>query len=66
MEIAVLGGGMVGSLIATELSKDYNITVIDNESLNIENVKSKIMFTTRYGIFYEKYKYLDVKFLDFP
>ena len=43
MKIAVLGGGMVGSLIATELSKDYNITVIDNESLNIEKVKSKIM-----------------------
>ena len=43
MKIAVLGGGMVGSLIATELSKDYNITVIDNESLNIKKVKSKIM-----------------------
>ena len=43
MKIAVLGGGMVGSLIATELSKDHNITVIDNESLNIEKVKSKIM-----------------------
>ena len=43
MKIAVLGGGMIGSLIATELSKDYNITVIDNESLNIERVKSKIM-----------------------
>ena len=47
MEIAVLGGGMVGSLIATELSKDYNITVIDNESLNIGKVKSKIMDVIR-------------------
>ena len=43
MEIAVLGGGMVGSLIATELSKDYNITVIDNEPRNIEGAESKIM-----------------------
>jgi|TARA_B100001079_G_scaffold138787_1_gene118933 saccharopine dehydrogenase-like NADP-dependent oxidoreductase len=43
MEIAVLGGGMVGSLIATELSKDYHITVIDNEPRNLEGVKSKIM-----------------------
>ena len=43
MEIAVLGGGMVGSLIATELSKDYNITVIDNEPRNIEGTESKIM-----------------------
>ena len=43
MEIAVLGGGMVGSLIATELSKDYHITIIDNEPRNLEGVKSKIM-----------------------
>jgi lysine 6-dehydrogenase len=43
MEIAVLGGGMVGSLIATELSKDYHITVIDNEPRNLEGVKSKII-----------------------
>jgi|TARA_B100000959_G_scaffold283409_1_gene352255 saccharopine dehydrogenase-like NADP-dependent oxidoreductase len=43
MKIAVLGGGMVGSLIATELSKDYDITVIDNELRNLENIKSKIM-----------------------
>ena len=43
MEIAVLGGGMVGSLIATELSKDYHITVIDNEPRNLKGVKSKII-----------------------
>lgn len=43
MKIAVLGGGMVGSLIATELSKDYHITVIDNEPRSLERVKSKIM-----------------------
>jgi saccharopine dehydrogenase-like NADP-dependent oxidoreductase len=43
MKIAVLGGGMVGSLIATELSKDFHITVIDNEPRNLEGVKSKIM-----------------------
>ena len=38
MEIAVLGGGMVGSLIATELSKDYNITVIDNEPVSYKHL----------------------------
>ena len=43
MKIAVLGGGMVGSLIATELSKDYHITVIDNEPRNLKGVKSKII-----------------------
>ena len=54
MEIAVLGGGMVGSLIATELSKDYHITVIDNEPRNLEGVKSKIMDVNPY--FIEEYK----------
>ncbi|MFL2941453.1 MAG: saccharopine dehydrogenase C-terminal domain-containing protein [Candidatus Poseidoniales archaeon] len=37
--VAVLGGGMVGSLIASELSKSYRTTVIDNNDLNLEGIK---------------------------
>ncbi len=40
MQIAVLGGGMIGSLISHELSKDYNITVFDNTKLKLENIKT--------------------------
>ena len=46
MKIAVLGGGMVGSLIATELSKDYDITVIDIKPRKMKSVKSKIIDVT--------------------
>jgi Trk K+ transport system NAD-binding subunit len=40
MKIAVLGGGMVGSLIATELSKNYEVTVFDNNKLDLKNVNT--------------------------
>ena len=50
MQIAVIGSGMVGSLIATELSKDYEITVFDNSENNLnelgnsnKNIKLKVM-----------------------
>ncbi len=46
MKIAVLGGGMVGSLIATELSKNYDVTVFDNNKLNLENVNTVVKDVT--------------------
>ena len=38
-KVAVLGGGMVGSLIANELAKSYRVTVIDNGDLKFEGLK---------------------------
>ena len=38
MQIAVIGSGMVGSLIATELAKDYEITVFDNSENNLKEL----------------------------
>ena len=49
MKIAVLGGGMVGSLIATELSNDYDVTVFDNSNLDLHNVKTVIRDVTHEG-----------------
>ena len=46
MNIAVLGGGMVGSFIAAELSKKYNLKLYDRENLNVDNVESVVMDTT--------------------
>lgn len=46
MKIAVLGGGMVGSFIATELSKDYDVTVFDNKKLNLRNIHTIIKDVT--------------------
>ena len=50
MQIAVIGSGMVGTLIATELSKEYQITVFDNSKISLaklgnnnQNVKLKIV-----------------------
>ncbi len=40
MKIAILGGGMVGSLIATELSKKYQIDVYDRAHLELKDVKT--------------------------
>ena len=37
MNVVVIGGGMVGSLIAEELSNDYSVTVIDNNGLTDED-----------------------------
>ena len=39
MKIAVLGGGMVGSLIATQLSKKYELVVYDNTKLKLKKYK---------------------------
>ena len=41
MQIAVIGSGMVGSLIATELAKDYQITVFDNSKDNLKEIKNR-------------------------
>ena len=46
MKIAVLGGGMVGSFIATELSEDYDVTVFDNKKLNLKNIHTIIKDVT--------------------
>ena len=46
MKIAVLGGGMVGSFIATELSEDYDVTVFDNKKLNLRNIHTIIKDVT--------------------
>ena len=37
-QVAVLGGGMIGSLIANELAKSYRVTVIDNGELKLEGL----------------------------
>ena len=47
MKIAVLGGGMVGSLIATELSGDYDVTTFDKTKLHLHKVKSVIRDVTQ-------------------
>ena len=41
MQIAVIGSGMVGSLIATELAKEYQITVFDNSRNNLKELENK-------------------------
>ena len=49
MQIAVIGSGMVGSLIAIELAKEYQITVFDNSKKNLNDLKkrnSKIQIRT--------------------
>jgi lysine 6-dehydrogenase len=38
MQIAVIGSGMVGSLIATELAKEYQITVFDYSEKNLKEL----------------------------
>ena len=40
MQIAVIGSGMVGALIATELSKEYQITVFDNSKISLANLEN--------------------------
>ena len=39
MKVVVFGGGMIGSLIANEISKDYDVTVLDNCKDNLEKIK---------------------------
>ena len=39
MNIAVIGTGMVGRLIAGELSRDYQVYAIDNSSENLNLLK---------------------------
>ena len=43
MKIAVLGGGMVGSLIATELALDYHVTVFDNNKLELGKINTIVI-----------------------
>ena len=39
MNIAVIGTGMVGRLIAVELSKKYPVYAIDNNKNNLDKLK---------------------------
>jgi len=57
MKIAVLGGGMVGSLIATELSKNYEVTVFDNHELDLRNVNTIVKDVTTTDFKKELLKY---------
>ena len=41
MQIAVIGSGMVGSLIASELGKENHVTVFDNSKDNLNRLESK-------------------------
>ena len=43
-KVAVLGAGMIGSVIARDLSDEYNVTVVDKDShkLNILKEDSSI------------------------
>ena len=41
MNIAVIGTGMVGRLIAVELSKKYQVYAIDNNANNFSYLKHK-------------------------
>ena len=47
MKIAVLGGGMVGSLIASELAIDYNVTVFDNNQLELGKINTIVRDVTK-------------------
>ena len=47
MKIAVLGGGMVGSLIATELAIDYHVTVFDNNKLELGEINTIVRDVTK-------------------
>ena len=39
--ILVIGGGMIGSLIAEELSYDYNVSVVDNNKERLNHIKNR-------------------------
>ena len=41
MKIAVLGAGMVGRTIATDLSKDFDVTSFDRDENNLEILRKK-------------------------
>ena len=41
MNVLVIGGGMIGSLIAEELSYDYNVSVVDNNNERLDNIKTR-------------------------
>ena len=42
MKIIILGAGQVGSTLATNLvSEDNDITLVDDESLNLEHLQDK-------------------------
>ena len=41
MKVAVIGGGMVGSLIVDDLARDFDVTVIDNDESALEKIKQR-------------------------
>ncbi len=46
-KITVLGAGMVGGVIAVDLSKDYKVTLVDLNSERLESVKTKANLETQ-------------------
>ena len=50
MNIAVLGAGMVGGVIAADLAKEHAVTSIDVNEANLERVKkTKCGYTNHTG-----------------
>lgn len=45
-KIIILGGGMIGSAVAADLSTDYNITVADIDETKLNKIKSAIPVNT--------------------
>jgi len=41
MNVLVIGGGMIGSLIAEELSYNYIVTVVDNNDERLDRIKNR-------------------------
>lgn len=45
-KIILLGGGMIGSAIASDLAADYNITIADIDSAKLNEIKSNLNVNT--------------------
>ncbi len=41
MKVAVIGGGMIGSLIVDDLAGDFDVTIIDNNEIALERIKQR-------------------------
>lgn len=46
-KVIVLGAGLVGRTIAIELSKDYQVTAVDSNSIRLKNLKDKKIKTRK-------------------
>ena len=45
-KITILGAGMIGSAITADLSKDYKVTVVDNNENRLRRLSSELSVTT--------------------